>query len=98
MILVPAFLMLIRPINLCRCCRTCQKKVETKCSTNTNIWLKFGLHTYFELLISSLVGLRLKDVIYTEKSWQDEFTIKSTYFFMAVVILYFLFVSYMTII
>jgi len=99
MIVVPIILWMLSFLNLCRCCRRVQKFLSINGSYCTNTWIRFGIHTYFELIICSLVGLRLSSVIFQEnKTWQDDVAIKSSYVLTALCALFFLFVGFMTLI
>ena len=62
----------------------------------SNIWIRYGLETYFEYLISCLVGLRLSKVLVTPPTRPDNFTIWSTYFFTGIVFLFPLMVAIIT--
>jgi len=95
---LPLLLAFLRTMRCCRCCRVIQKKLELKAAERTNFWLRFGLHTYFELLICCLVGLRLGSVIYSEKTKSDEFAEKTTWVYTILVALFFIFVAYVTLI
>ena len=72
------------------------QKWDLKRYNITNIWIRFGLETYSEFLVSCLVGLRLSRVLVTPPTGPDKFTIGSTYFFTSIVFLFPLMVAIIT--
>lgn len=67
----------------------------------TNAWLRFGLQTYFELCMSVLIGLKLRQILNElpqgeVPTWQDELAVYTTYVFAAIALGLPLFVGYMT--
>lgn len=98
MVFVPFLLVILEGMQCCKACKTCQSKMRLKCTDTTNFWLRFGLHTFLELIICSLVGLRLEQVIYRDPTWADSVAINATYAFSALTGVFMIFVGYMTMI
>ena len=96
LILQPPLFSLFYKIGCCKCCRRVMKRLNLNGPIISNMWIRFGLETYFEFLISCLVGLRLQSVLITEPTGPDKFTIGSTWFFTFLIVLFPIFVAYIT--
>ena len=65
----------------------------------SNMWIRYGLETYFEYLISCLVGLRLSTLLKRSgvpPTGPDRFTIASTWFFTLLVAVFPVMVAFIT--
>ena len=95
-ILQPPFFWLFNRIGCCLCCRRAMQKWNLKPHNISNIWVRYAIETYFEYLISCLIGLRLSKLLSASKTGPDKFTIVSTYFFSVLVFIFPLMVAFIT--
>ena len=80
-LLQPPLFYLFQKVGCGLCCRRAMRRHGLSGPRVSNMWIRYGLETYFEFLISCLVGLRLSSVLPSPPTGPDKFTIASTYFF-----------------
>jgi len=100
--LLSLFMMLLGLIRVNCCCKSCGKYRRSLIQSKDAFvsgWISFLLETYFELLISSMVGLRLYGILNAsgeEKSPADKFTLATTWLMTPLIFAFPIFVTWFT--
>ena len=90
---------LIRITCCCKCCGKCRRSLIQSKDAFISSWIQFLLEVFFELLISSMVGLKLYGILNEtgeEKSPADKFTLATTWLMTPLIFAFPIFVTWFT--
>lgn len=96
-IVQPPLFHLVAKCRCCKCWRNFQNRIAISLPIVSSTWVRFGLETYFEFIISCLIGLKLESLLpKEERTGADVLAIVLCYFFLALVVLFPLLVASFT--